>query len=75
MCLSRLMQCASTVLCVCLETYRKYKCIYCHQFIFILYTNECQSFEDNCHVVKYADDTVFLIFLSSSKGDDSHAFL
>ncbi len=39
---------------------------------FILYTNECRSTKDNCHVVKYADDTVFLSLLTSAECDDSN---
>ncbi len=41
-------------------------------FFFILYTNECCSTKDNCHVVKYADDTVFLSLLTSAECDDSN---
>ncbi len=40
--------------------------------ILILYTNECRSTKDNCHVVKYADDTVFLSLLTSAESDDSN---
>ncbi len=46
--------------------------MYCLQFFFILYTNECRSTKDNCHVVKYADDTVFLSLLTSAECDDSN---
>jgi len=28
--------------------------------LFTLYTNECRSIADNCHVIKYADDTVIV---------------
>lgn len=41
--------------------------------LFILYTNECRSTQDNCHVIKYVDGTIFLSLLSSSKCDDSQA--
>lgn len=38
---------------------------------FMLYTNECRSTKNNCHVVKYADDTVFQSLLTSAECDDS----
>lgn len=34
--------------------------------LFILYTNDCQSLQDNSYLVKYADDTVLLSLLSHS---------
>ncbi len=49
--------------------------VYCHQLFFIICTNECQSYEDNYYVVKYAHNTVFLSLLSNSKHDDNHAIL
>ncbi len=38
----------------------------------ILYTNECRSTKDTCHVVKYADDTAFLSLLTSAECDNSN---
>ncbi len=32
--------------------------------LFILYTDDCRSTQPNCHLVKYADDTVLLSLLS-----------
>lgn len=32
--------------------------------LFILYTNDCRTTQPNCHLVKYADDTVLLSLLS-----------
>ncbi len=43
--------------------------------LFLIYTNECQSYEDNYYVVKYAHNTVFLSLLSCSKCDDSRAIV
>lgn len=34
--------------------------------LFILYTNDCQSLQDNSYLVKYADDMVLLSLLSHS---------
>ena len=34
--------------------------------LFILYTDECRSTQHNCHLVKFADDTVLLSLLSGS---------
>ncbi|KAJ8391481.1 hypothetical protein AAFF_G00089550 [Aldrovandia affinis] len=41
--------------------------------LFILYTNDCKSTHANCHLIKFADDTVLLSLLSGTEQNHGQA--
>ena len=43
--------------------------------LFILYTNDCQSLQDNSYLVKYADDTVLLSHSDQEYGSVLYNFI
>ena len=40
--------------------------------LYILYTNDCVSTEDNCTIIKYADDTAIIGLLNSQTPEDKY---
>ena len=40
--------------------------------LYIIYTNDCASSEENCHIIKYADDTAILGLLNNPQSEENY---